>query len=427
MSSNERAPGSLYAGDDLHQAAERTSIDRTVGQSRLHGLRNAAAIAFDLGARRLRRQSVPGLQLLVAIGEDAESGREVSVAYAGHGENLDWCLSTALEQHQVIQHIAPGNDSQLRQSLARLDDADILFLEGISPHSVDHGKHSFVVMPAWIKQRIPLQKHWHAQVDGLRRTTRQEVRRFLRKYRYESHLSTEPVHFAHFYDGLYIPYVTRRFGATAKIVGREFFLRECRRGVLLRLTREGTVLGAALLRRAGNTMAVVWSALDIGRDASLPGVTDTLDYFSLLYAQMTGCDWLDLGPSRPDLCDGILRYKAKWGARITPGLVPQPTIAWTCKDGHGSELHLLRRHAFLRRTRSGLQVVIVPGSDTSALLASVTAGVQSGVRDFQIVAAPGTEALLADSLGGVDAKLSFPRSAEYPDFMSALCAAGAEG
>jgi hypothetical protein len=175
-------------------------------------------------------------------------------------------------------------------------------------------------------------------------------------------------------------------------------------------------------------MAVVWSALDMGRDAaSLPGVTDTLDYFSLLYAHMTGCDWLDLGPSRPDLCDGILRYKAKWGARITPGLVPQTAIAWTCKGGHDNDLGFLRRHVFLRRTRSGLQAVIVPGSDTRALLASVTAGVQSGLRDFRIVAAPGTEALLADSLAGVDAKLSFPRSAEDPDFMSALCAAEAGG
>src|SRR5690606_25032096 len=112
-----------------------------------------------------------------------------------------------------------------------------------------------------------------------------------------------------------------------------------------------------------------------------------------------------------------------WGATITPGLVPQPTISWTCKGGPG-EFALLRRHAFLRRTRSGLQAMLVAGSDPDTLLANVAAGLKSGIRDFRIVAAPGTEALLIDRLGEVDARLSLLDPAEYPTFMSALCATG---
>lgn len=420
----------LYAGDDLHRAADLSS-PASNGQSRFHGFRNAAGIALDLGAARLRNRAHPPLELLVAVGQDPESGREISVTYAGYGANRAWCLSNAFRNYRVVERTPPVSGSDLGHTLDRLvHETDISFLDGLSPRFVASGGRSFVTMPAWIKQRVLLSGDWPAQVDGLRRATRQEVRRFLRKYRYECHLSRQALHFADFYEHLYVPYVSRRFEAAAMIVDRERFLRECRRGILLRLTREGNLHGAALLRRVGNTMAVVWSAVDSGSDAaSSRGATDAMDYFSLLYAHVTGCRWLDLGPSRPDLCDGILRYKAKWGATITAGLVPQPTIAWTCNAPHGGNLYLLRRHAFLRRTRTGLQAVIVLGGqdDADELGGKVTAGLQSGIRDFKVVNAPGMSVALPDSLQGVDARLSFLDASGYPDFMSALSVAAAEG
>src|SRR5690606_15013369 len=191
-----------------------------------------------------------------------------------------------------------------------------------------------------------------------------------------------------FYENLYVPYVTQRFGPAAFVVDPTSFYQECRRGVLLRLTHEKRVVGAALLRPIGRTMAVVWSALAVrGGGDALRGVTDSLDYFSLLYAHMTGCRWLDLGPSRPDLCDGILRYKSKWGAEITEGLVPQATIMWSCKDSLAGDLVFCKRHVFLTKTNKGLQaLMVIDGrSDIETFLARVGTGLASGIGNYRVL------------------------------------------
>jgi hypothetical protein len=155
--------------------------------------------------------------------------------------------------------------------------------------------------------------------------------------------------------------------------------------VLLQVSRADGVLGAALLRPVGRTMAVVWSALDSARGPDgLRGVTDALDYFSLLYAHLRGCRWLDLGPSRPDLYDGTLRYKAKWGSEIYPGLMPQPKIYLRCnRSGSG----FLQRHAFLLRVTGGFRAVLVVNGDGDAdtLGPKLRSIMNRGVQDYRVV------------------------------------------
>src|SRR5690606_8912692 len=226
-----------------------------------------------------------------------------------------------------------------------------------------------------------------------------------------------------FYENLYVPYVTQRFGPAAFVVDPTSFYQECRRGVLLRLTHEKRVVGAALLRPIGRTLAVVWSALDVlGDGGALRGVTDSLDYFSLLYAHMTGCRWLDLGPSRPDLCDGILRYKSKWGAEITQGLVPQANIMWACKQKPNGDLDYFRRHAFLTKTKNGLQaLMVIDGrSDLDVFLARLNTGLSSGIRNYRVIALQGIDARLKERTELLDANLALLDASDFPDFTSAF-------
>jgi hypothetical protein len=277
-------------------------------------------------------------------------------------------------------------------------------------------------MPAWIKQRVRVLESWPAQIDALRRETRQEAGRYLRKYGFGCSLTREAEDFEHFHDSLYRPYVARRFGLAAHFVERSLFLRECRRGVLLRVTRDGQIFGAALLRPVGGTMSVVWSALDPERAAAeLRGVTDILDYFSLLYAHLRRCRWLDLGPSRPDLCDGILRYKGKWGAEIHGGLVPQSTMFLACAGKGGAQHGFLRRHAFLMHTSAGFRAVIFVDGDTDAQAFGVKLStlMTRGVADYRVVALSPPGDGLRELIANFEAEVTLADASEHADVMSA--------
>ncbi|MEX2123320.1 MAG: hypothetical protein WD795_05475 [Woeseia sp.] len=417
----------LYAGPDLRKAARQSRIHQTP-RDRLDGVRNATAILSDVIANRIRHRNKTRFELVIAIGKSPDTGDKLTAAYAGPGDNRAWCLSNVFAQYEVSDRTSAKEPDDVRRLLAAAKgNVDVFFREGLAGDVFSQAGLPFVRMPAWIKQRVRVLGDWPAQIDGMRRDTRQETARILRKYRYTCHLTRNADDHANFYDRLYRPYVARRFGATAHLVERDRFLKECRRGVVLQLTLQHTVLGAALLRPVGRTMAVVWSALDPDKEAvHLRGVTDALDYFSLLYAHLRGCRWLDLGPSRPDLCDGTLRYKAKRGAAIYPGLVPQSDIAWACRGQSDGERDFLLRHAFLIRTagesRSGLRaVVFVDGrTDADAFAAKLSSILTPGVRDYRVVALSPPNCRLKEVVKETDANLTLVNAASYPDAMTAM-------
>jgi len=422
MTKHATAQDTLYAGADLRQAAEKSQVSRTFG-NRISGIRNAAAILSDVSVSRMRRRDKPRFELVLATGKDSDSGNKLTAAYAGPGDNSAWCLSSVLADCEQTDRVPAQDPDDLRSLLTGVQSkVDVLFAEGVPADFYKRSGLSFLSMPAWIKQRIRVLDNWPAQIDSLRRDTRQEAGRYLRKYEFGCSLTRKDDDFACFYDHLYRPYTAQRFGQAAHFVERSLFLKECRRGALLRVTRDGMVFGAALLRPVGRTMAVVWSALDPEREpVELRGVTDTLDYFSLLYAHLRRCRWLDLGPSRPDVYNGIVRYKAKWGAEIYGGRVPQSTISLACAGKGHAQQNFLKRHAFLMRHSDGFRAVIfVDGTaDAAAFGAKLSGLMNPGVSNYRVITLSPPGDGLREIVANLEADVTLVDAGQYPDVMSA--------
>ena len=411
----------LYCGPDLHRAADESHVRRAFCD-RARGVRNAVALLSDVGTGRLNRRNEPRFELVVATGKGVDSDETVTAAYAGHGANREWCLSTVVGEYTEAERLVASRPEDLQRRLMELrNTVDVLFVDGMPREFRTAFGLPFAGMPAWVKQRVRVRSDWAAQIDGLRRVTRQETGRILRKYQYRCALTRNPDHYTHFYEDLYKPYVTQRFGAAAHVVEPQAFRRECGRGTLIRVTRDDVVLGASLLRPVGRTMAVVWSAMNPAKDAGdLRGVNDALDYFSLLYAHLHGSRWLDLGPSRPDLLDGILRYKSKWGAEVHGGVVPQSTIYWTCMSKRIPEF--LLRHAFVIRVHGSFRAVFVidgncnPDAEAARLAAALT----PGIKDYRVVALSPRDDRLEVALRGVDANLTLVHASGPAEVMAAI-------
>lgn len=339
----------LYTGVDLANAAARSTVRSSV-RDRLHGIGNAVRVFADVVQNRPSHPRGSQFQFVVASGR-APEGTELTAVYAGTGANRSWCLSSAFTQYHETEVRSCDCARECLDLLARsAGDANFLFTDGVPPAMLDSFDRPYLRMPAWVKQRLRIEDTWEEQLTGMRRGTRQEIVRMLRRYGYKCRLTRARGDFDRFYSGLYIPYVTGRFGKGAVTVDEARFLRECRRGTLLQLLHDQTVVGGALLRRVGDTMAIVWSALNpCTAGPPMRGITDTMDYFSVLFAYLKACRWLDFGPSRPDLYDGALRYKRKWGTHVAKGLVSQPTVTWSCTGlHHEEEAAFLARHAVLQ-------------------------------------------------------------------------------
>ena len=381
-------PDSLHNGPDLANAAAESRVHRSLADS-LAGLRNAAAILGGLTAKRLLPGDTVAFELVTATGKLNGTDDILTAVYVGTGANRAWCLSSVFDHYdETVVTSAQSWREIVPRFTALAANANFVFGDGVDKKPIADAGLNVLTLPAWIKQRLRVQQDWASQLRLMRRGTRQEVSRILRKQEFTSRLTSDRSDFEHFYADLYKPYATRRFSHGVLLVDRQQFIAECRRGIVLQLVSRQSVVGASLLRRVGNTMAIVWSALDPQADAAeLRGATDALDYFSLLYAHLKGCRWLDFGPSRPDMYDGALRYKSKWGAEVNAGFVPQPAIHFAVGGQHVAERDVLRRHAFVGKSGGKLLGVgFVDGDEDVEILRSKIAGmVVPGIDRYRIV------------------------------------------
>lgn len=388
MAEESQVRGSLHCGSDLIDAAERSDIDRSM-RDRYAGIANGLGILADAVRYRRNQSDNPRFEMVLATGLIRGTSSPASVAYAGNGANRDWCNGTSISGRNDTEVAQYSSAQETIEALrSNIKEVDIVFVDDLDEDLVAGLQTDFVRLPAWIKQRVRLVDDWPSQIRSLKRRQRQEVSRVIRKYGYECRLAGNATEISRFYDQQYRPFVRSLYGRNAIIVDRDRFVRECRRGVLLQLIDHEAVVASALLRPVGRSMGIVWTGMDPGANFKrIPGATDALDYFSLLYAHLKGYRWLDFGPSRADLCDGPLRYKRKWGSEIITGHFRQPCIYWTCNGDNNAIRDFLRRHMFISNKKGRLTCLtfMFDDNDAEMLRRKMKHEITRGISDYQVV------------------------------------------
>jgi hypothetical protein len=273
----------------------------------------------------MRSLFTPVFRLHIWHGLERNSGQNIRVAYIGDGENSNYwqdlvygkCMD-ATEGHALYWW-------QLERTLREAqNNNDIAIVDVQCPFTVLFKGDEALQVPRWVKQRVAIVPSWENVMQGMRRKTRKEAQRIIRKYGFQARITSGDEAATFFYDEIYCPFVLKRYGATAFLVKRQQFLRECRCGQILELIADGKVIAASVIRQNGRQLAIVWTGIMLDSDGTEhPGASDVLDFFSMRYAHQQGCEFLDFGPSRPRLNDGLLNYKKKWGASLYIGRVPQ--------------------------------------------------------------------------------------------------------
>ncbi len=312
-------------------------------------LRAAGACLLPLAALR-----IPVARL---HGETRGTGRPASMLVAGSPHWTRYLTDrffAGTPRREAIGHATvwqlPGCLRRLRASadvtVARVDrlSARLLFDDG------------YLRVPDWVGARLPLP----VDVAALARTSG-SIAEDWRKTRvggWSAELMQAPADFDAFYERMYVPYTLARHGADAYVKGYHHLRRAFRHGGLLRLSRDGVPVAGAVFEQVGATL--VLEALGVAGDGMAlrqQGAVAALYVHAIGHAQRHGCTAIDLRGSRPSLADGLLRYKAKWGATIydkrdDPHL---SLLHWHRLDGAVAEL--LAHTPLVARDRDGLTAV----------------------------------------------------------------------
>lgn len=121
-----------------------------------------------------------------------------------------------------------------------------------------------------------------------------------------------------FYHTMYVPYLRKRHGELAIVRNLPQMRRAFRRGGILWVLRDGQRVAGGLFYQRNDVLYPL-AVGTAGGDFTLTkkGALAAVYFFYLQYAHSQRCTRIDFGGSPPVLNDGLLRYKCKWGARLT--------------------------------------------------------------------------------------------------------------
>lgn len=316
----------------LELDSEITPLHREVAGKGPLQLAKKASLALDIAHRCLIKPFTYKLHSLTLTGDARFSDASLCVKYVGDGSQFHYLRSLCFSNE--VQESPPLALSlwTLQQAFECDDKIDILIVDLPMPLNL-FSRMPGRVTPHWLKQRIDLPPSWPDFLSALRRKTRMEAQRIIRKFELKARIVPGPEFASEFYTTLYKPYTLARHGDASVVEEHDAFIRDAKDSSFVQLTRDNQVLAASQVRQSGSSFSIPY----VGMDLTLPEkeqfcLVDAMDYFALMYAIELGCESVDMGHSRANLSDGILRYKKKWGADANAGVIPKGSLSFLAKN-----------------------------------------------------------------------------------------------
>lgn len=286
---------------------------------RFDGLRPALERIRDHGVEVVKSLATYKADALLLSGRERHSGESLKVFYFGLGENLAYLTELMYDAHETAEVGLDINPLRAQSWVSRYRaGVDLVVLDLPWPACGLIPGRGFLALPPWINMVIPLGDTWEAVVGRWARNAKGVDLRRIRKYQLTFRTTDSEAAFHAFYHSLYVPYVRKRFGAAAFIEPEGKIVSIHEFGEIIEVLREDKVIAAGILIHTGGSLGFPWTGMPVDVDPrTLDGAFAGLYYFIVRLAYERGCEEVNCFTNRPSLSDGVLRYKRKWGARLS--------------------------------------------------------------------------------------------------------------
>jgi hypothetical protein len=272
----------------------------------LNGSASALSVAFEW-LRLLR------VELWLVEGEEKNSRAPLSLLCGVRGREKTYLLrlmfADGYRQHCIgrfwlwnLPKVIRCKGADCSMAVLEVSDSQRRFLRG----------DDYFFLPMWVQGDVDLPRDKVA----LRRV-KEDLRR-IRRHALDFEVTTDPRKFDDFYHHMYLPSVTKSFGDCAFVTlyrhEKHFF----RAGELLLVNnQEGSIAGIVLQYTEKGPILRDSGIRDGNRAYVQRSASSALYHFGFQHLESKEHKGAWLGWSRPWLNDGVLRFKRKWGQRIS--------------------------------------------------------------------------------------------------------------
>ncbi|MBN2209450.1 MAG: hypothetical protein JW759_09160 [Candidatus Coatesbacteria bacterium] len=213
-------------------------------------------------------------------------------------------------------------------------------------------RRGWLILPGMVTSRLDLSRDIGAIRAGFSRSA-QRAGQMAKELGYSYEVLTCQGLLRSFYNEMYLPYCESRFGSHPLVKPYELVEALSKDSVLLTVSASAgavrqsldNALGGVAIRKVNTSASLVISGLGGDPEEALRrGAVEALYWFAIEWCHSQGVTSLDLGLSHPFLDDGVLRFKAKWGARVEASETGLHNLAVKFLDNGWLGKHFLANH-----------------------------------------------------------------------------------
>ena len=203
---------------------------------------------------------------------------------------------------------------------------DIVIAE-VSPTTFNYfQKCSGFVLPEWVRMIIDIDRPM-SEINKRSVSDFSDVIRKIRKYNLTQEILTDKESLNYFIDKFYLPYITKRHGEEAWIEDLNTMWKASPSPFLMAVREDEKIVGMSIVRKEGSDFSLLRLGLLDGNDEYRGhGVIGALYYFSIVEGQKMGCQYLDVGGTRPFLTDGLTKFKMGLSADFVKDINPKTEV-----------------------------------------------------------------------------------------------------
>jgi hypothetical protein len=175
------------------------------------------------------------------------------------------------------------------------------------------GAGAGVVIPSWVRGYVDLPR----PPEVMSRDSVKDIQRRIRRLRLEYEVMRDLKSFEYFYQNMYLPYSTGRYGDGAVLKTKEDIKADFDKGELILVKKQGEYISGILLTYDGELATMPYLGVRDGSwELVSEGAISSGYEFALQHLEGNGCRKLIFGQSRAFLKDGVLQFKKKYGHKI---------------------------------------------------------------------------------------------------------------
>jgi hypothetical protein len=261
--------------------------------------------------------------------KSTETGHEGEALYWGEGESLSFLASVHGGEYRLSQ--AHGW-LWLRQFFRTDERKFLCYAEVNRLCAFLLPREGYRTLP-WIRQKLPLNERTDQTVS---KSVEEVYGRRVRRYGYQPRYCHDAGVMPEFFDRMYRPYITKRFGQAAHLRSLDELTRIQQKGFLLQIDEQGRwVAGAVCCVHGSEVIVAALAVAQPFEDLLHRGALSAVYYFVLRWAREHGMDFVDLLRCRPHITDGVYEHKRRFGAQPSTDAWPHTVIGiYPPRSGH---------------------------------------------------------------------------------------------